>query len=204
MNLAVYCLLLVITGTPVLQSSVINAENAFSTGFSQQELNGLIEHNLFRAIHGVPDMTLNRTMCNAAALWAKEIAENGSLVHSDEDQRPGQGENLSMGCSSDTPQTVKEAVDNWYNEVCNPGYEGLGEVDTGPMEAGHFSQVIWKKSTKLGIGRAEIELNGMKCAFVVGRYEPAGNFIGTYRENVPKGTFDRATYCPRVAKKDVY
>ena len=58
-------------------------------------------------------MTLNRTMCNAAALWAKEIAENGSLVHSDEDQRPGQGENLSMGCSSDTPQTVKEAVDNW-------------------------------------------------------------------------------------------
>ena len=81
--------------------------------FSQQELNGLAEHNLFRAIHGSPNMTLDREMCNAAARWAKHIAEQGSLVHSNDSQRPGQGENLSMGCSSAQSQTVKEAVNSW-------------------------------------------------------------------------------------------
>ncbi|KAJ7374885.1 hypothetical protein OS493_005238 [Desmophyllum pertusum] len=100
-------------------------------------------------------MTLDREMCNSAAQWAKNIAELGTLEHSTSDQRPNQGENLSMGCSTDKPQTMKEAVTNWYNEVCNPGYDGLGVVETGPEEAGHFSQVVWKESTALGIGRAE-------------------------------------------------
>lgn len=85
----------------------------YSAVFSQQELNGLAEHNRFRAIHGVPPMTLDRAMCNAAAQWAKEIAENGSLIHTAAEQRPGQGENLSMGCSTAQAQTMKEAVANW-------------------------------------------------------------------------------------------
>lgn len=40
--------------------------------------------------------------------------------------------------------------------------------------AGHFTQVVWKESTKLGVGMAT---NGNK-AFVVGQYRPAGNMIG--------------------------
>lgn len=58
-------------------------------------------------------MTLDRRMCDAAAQWAKFIAELGDLEHSSEDQIPNQGENLSMGCSTDRPQTVKEAVLSW-------------------------------------------------------------------------------------------
>ena len=77
-------------------------------------------------------------------------------------------------------------------------------VDTGPEAAGHFSQVVWKASTVLGIGRAEIERDGMKCAYIVGRYKQPGNFEGAYKGNVLKGTFNRAAYCPTVAKKDEY
>ena len=58
-------------------------------------------------------MTLDREMCDSAAKWAKYIAELGDLVHSTEDRIPNQGENLSMGCSTDKPQTVKEAVTSW-------------------------------------------------------------------------------------------
>jgi len=58
-------------------------------------------------------MTLDREMCNSAAQWAKYIAELGDLVHSTQDQIPNRGENLSMGCSTDKPQTVKEAVTSW-------------------------------------------------------------------------------------------
>lgn len=88
-----------------------------------------------------------------------------------------------------------------YDEVCEPGYKGLGEVEDGPDEAGHFSQVVWKESTVLGIGRAEIEQDGMKCAYIVGRYKPSGNYRGSYKENVLKGSFNRDVYCPTAVKK---
>ena len=74
-------------------------------------------------------------------------------------------------------------------------------MDTGPGEAGHFSQLVWKESTELGIGRAEIQQQGMRCAYIVGRYKPAGNYEGSYRENVLKGSFNREFYCPTVVKK---
>ncbi|CAH3041090.1 Golgi-associated plant pathogenesis-related protein 1-like [Pocillopora damicornis] len=194
----------IFTESPTDPEVAGNAPIVLPTGtFSQQEVNGLKEHNRFRAIHDAPPMTLDREMCNSAAQWAKYIAEQGSLEHSTEDQRPEQGENLSMGCSSDKAQTVKEAVANWYNELCNPGYYGLGELETGPDEAGHFSQVVWKESTKLGIGRAEIEQNGMKCAYIVGRYNPPGNVQESYKQNVLKGSFNREVYCPTAVKKDV-
>ena len=40
----------------------------------------------------------------------------------------------------------------------------------------------------------------MRCAFIVGRYQPAGNFVGAYAENVPKGNFD-PSYCNTVSSK---
>ena len=40
----------------------------------------------------------------------------------------------------------------------------------------------------------------MKCVYVVGRYKPAGNFIGQFPSNVNKGSFDEATYCGKNGK----
>ena len=75
-----------------------------------------------------------------------------------------------------------------YNEVCDPGYNfGSGGFSSG---TGHFTQVVWKGSTELGIGRAESTKGSMKCAYIVGRYKPAGNMMGDFAENVKKGSFD--------------
>ena len=41
----------------------------------------------------------------------------------------------------------------------------------------------------------------MKCTYIVGRYEPAGNVIGSYKENVPKGNFNPDEYCKSVSSK---
>ena len=85
-----------------------------------------------------------------------------------------------------------------YNEVCNPGYLFYkGDQNKG---TGHFTQVVWKESTVLGIGRAESEEGGMKCAYIVGRYQPAGNYMGEYQQNVPKGSFDRNSYCATIKR----
>ena len=47
---------------------------------------------------------------------------------------------------------------------------------------GHFTQVIWKASKNLGIAKARSSSGKI---IVVANYEPAGNFIGQYVQNVP-------------------
>ena len=80
--------------------------------------------------------------------------------------------------------------------MCEPGYDfNSGGFSGG---TGHFTQVVWKGSTQLGIGRAESQEKGMKCAYIVGRYRPAGNMIGDFPQNVLKGSFD-SSYCSSVS-----
>lgn len=52
----------------------------------------------------------------------------------------------------------------------------------GADACGHFTQVIWKGSREIGVGRAFAE-DGLRV-FVVCNYYPAGNVIGRFKENV--------------------
>jgi len=63
--------------------------------------------------------------------------------------------------------------------------------------AGHFTQVVWKESSELGVGLA----TDGKTAFVVGQYRTAGNMTnpGYFEANVLQGnTLQRCLeYCLR-------
>ena len=83
---------------------------------------------------------------------------------------------------------IEKLFDDRYNEVCDPGYTFNPAPAFGGM-AGHFTQVVWKTSLKLGIGRAEGKVNGDKCIFSVARYREAGNYGGKFEENVKQGFF---------------
>jgi len=50
------------------------------------------------------------------------------------------------------------------------------------MKTGHFTQVVWKGSQKLGVGFAYS--SDRKKVYVVAHYSPPGNFIGQYAQNV--------------------
>jgi hypothetical protein len=94
------------------------------------------------------------------------MTANGEMAHSTSDQRPGCGENLAMNSDTNALSTTNVATQMWYDEVTSPGYdfENPG-FDSG---TGHFTQVVWKSSTKLGCG-----ISGV---YVVCRYcEEAGN-----------------------------
>ena len=68
-----------------------------------------------------------------------------------------------------------------YNEITEYNFEQPGFSST----TGHFTQVVWKGSTRLGIGKATGYVDGFgTCEFVVGRYSPAGNLEGAFRANV--------------------
>jgi hypothetical protein len=42
---------------------------------------------------------------------------------------------------------------------------------------GHYTQIVWKKSTQIGVGKAG------ECVVII--YSPPGNYKGMYAENVP-------------------
>ena len=73
----------------------------------------MAKHNEYRQIHEAPQMILNRQMCDQAKAYADRLARMGTLQHSHESERRGQGENLSFGCSTSGSQSVEEAVTNW-------------------------------------------------------------------------------------------
>ena len=82
-----------------------------------------------------------------------------------------------------------------YDEVCQYNFDDPKAVP----KTGHFTEVVWSGSKKLGIGHAvgkNPEIPGYECVYVVGRYRPAGNIIGGQRlkMNVKKGKFN-ADYC---------
>ena len=69
-----------------------------------------------------------------------------------------------------------------YLEVSKPGYN----FESGGFSGGtgHFTQVVWKESTELGIGKAVGRRGGMQCQYVVARYRPAGNMMEDFQANV--------------------
>merc|ERR1719334_1951282 len=62
----------------------------------------------------------------------------------------------------------------WYDEVksYNFGYQGFS------MATGHFTQVVWKETTHVG-------LSASSCGnFIFANYFPAGNMAGSFERNV--------------------
>ncbi|XP_024660319.2 GLI pathogenesis-related 2 [Maylandia zebra] len=137
-------------------------------------------HNAYRAQHGAPPLTFNTELDDAAQKWANQMLAKKKLGHSDTDD----GENVFYAWSSETKTlTGKEAVDSWYSEIKDYDFKKSGHQP----KTGHFTQVVWKSSTELGVG---IATDG-NTVFVVGQYRPAGNITnaGYYQKNVlPKGT----------------
>eukprot|EP00961_Rhodomonas_salina_P022602 303698-Rhodomonas_salina.1 len=103
----------------------------------------------------------------------------------------------------------KYVANMWYNEVeyydfaqpvrgactgrrCDLTEDGCpaGTSINAAEAIGHFTQVVWKGSTKLGCGSASCA-NGQ---IVVCQYDPTGNFIGQYSANVDEPT-KTATEC---------
>ncbi len=76
-------------------------------------------------------------------------------------------------------------TDQWYSEVQKYNFSSPG-FRSG---TGHFSQVVWRDSTDMGIGKAESKDGKI---FVVANYKPAGNMMSRYKENVfPQGGVSR-------------
>lgn len=136
-----------------------------TTGLGSEEQSCLDKHNELRARNGAKPLTWNYE----AAKWAEEHTKSCVMSHSQ--NRPGYGENLAFGYGSPA-----EAIQAWYDEIdsyrANPGRFS--------MEAGHFTQVVWKATSELGCYNRNC--NGRQ--YLMCEYKSPGNVGGQFEANV--------------------
>lgn len=138
-------------------------------------------HNAYRKKHGnVGDLKNNKDLNVLAQKWADHLASIGGLQHSGDKYKGDQlGENVAYRMSSSGADYTGQAVtDQWYSEIAKYNFKSSGSQSG----TGHFTQVVWKGSHEIGVGKA-YSRDG-KQVFCVCNYFPAGNFIGRFPENV--------------------
>ena len=113
----------------------------------------------------VPPVAWSDEIASTAQAWAEHLRDTRKcgLLHSD----TRYGENLAAGKDMD----AERAVRMWAGEFDNYRYSPNYEFET---RSGHYSQIVWRKTTNIGCGRATCGSNSV----VVCRYSPAGNSIG--------------------------
>jgi uncharacterized protein YkwD len=155
----------------------------FSDQTSQDFLTSMVDSiNQHRAKHGVPPVQLDQTLVDYAKSRAEHVAEKGTLVH---DGTGGYGENLYTSSSSEPVQgPATAASDAWYSEIKFYDYATTATKD--PKEAiGHFTQLVWNGSTKIGAGRVcGTADDTWHDTYIAVNFSPAGNMAGAYKDNV--------------------
>ena len=140
--------------------------------------------NNYRARHQSPPLTWDETIATFAQQWSFYLLSNNLFQHSGSALY---GENLAYfeGYGYDIITLFKKAIDNWYNEITlydftNPGYK---------QGTGHFTCLVWKSSTKFGMGFSIDPSNNNKVDITFNT-EPPGNYQGQFAQNVlaPTGT----------------
>uniref|UniRef100_A0A0N5B785 SCP domain-containing protein n=1 Tax=Strongyloides papillosus TaxID=174720 RepID=A0A0N5B785_STREA len=105
--------------------------------------------------------------------YAEHLANKvGHMVHDPTNQQSKQGENLSQT----SPNLAHISAKIWYDEVKDYNFNNQGFGHS----TGHFTQLVWKGSSKVGCGVAASSIG----VFTVCKYSPPGNVMGAFKENV--------------------
>ncbi|KAK7429801.1 hypothetical protein QQZ08_003646 [Neonectria magnoliae] len=156
------------TNTAAVAVKTAAAEVSSDSSLTADQQAALDAHNAARSAVGNPDLVWDAALASGAQEWATHLVSLGTLEHSSSE---GLGENLYMQYGTDNPYA--NAVAAFVEEKSS--YNGETISETNYLTFGHYTQVIWKSTTKVGMAIAS-GTNGE--TYVVARYSPPGNYIG--------------------------
>ncbi|KAL2884180.1 hypothetical protein SGCOL_000119 [Colletotrichum sp. CLE4] len=153
-------------------------------------------HNIHRSNHSAPALTWDADLASYALITAKTCV----FEHDMTTGGGGYGQNLAMwgATGSENLGEAKAAqraiTEQWYNGELNL-YTGYGQASpdmTNFLQWGHFSQLVWVDTTKVGCGVyycAAGTLSSIGSWYTVCNYKSQGNVIGSFDKNVlPPGS----------------
>lgn len=133
----------------------------------QQEVLDL--HNDYRSAHAAPALTWNTALASKAQSCLSKNhgpPPNWVLKHC------SSGENIA---GVNQWYDHKAGVKMWYDEIAHTS-GGDGAVTSFGMNTGHYTQVVWKSTTKIGCAK--------KSDIMICNYAPPGNMQGAFEQNV--------------------
>ena len=156
-------LILALSIIPMISQAVPSYDEGFSSKM-------LASHNDYRAVHDAPALQWD----SGLAEYAQRHADQCNFQHT----HGPYGENLAAGYRS-----PEASVGAWYAEEKNYSYAH----PQFSSATGHFTQLVWKSSRKIGCAYAPCYgKNGTPGNYVVCEYSPAGNIVnaGYFEKNV--------------------
>jgi len=145
--------------------------------------------NIAREEVGIPEdlmFTWSDSTADDAQSYARTLAESGKFEH-DPKNRSGYtngpyGENLYRYWSSNGAKPTYEMVaKTWINEKNNYHYARIGDDCDFGKQCGHYTQIVWKTTTKIGCAMSRYKRGKYKGGYVVVcKYKTPGNVVGEY------------------------
>lgn len=138
-------------------------DGAFQATISEEMV---AAHNAVRTRMGVRPLAWSQKAADYAQEWADHLLASGEFKHRTEHRY---GENLYeiVGASATPSDVVRE----WASEAAQYDYRSNVCLSG---QCGHYTQVIWHDSTKVGCAVARDKLREVwVCS-----YDPPGNYIG--------------------------
>ena len=148
-----------------------NEINNINSKIKEEDINtiALNEHNKYRKEFNVPQLRLNKELCNLAQKYADLCAETQSIDHCPYLFNGDIiGENI-FESEKNEKINILEICNSWYNEK---NYSS--NINKYDNKTCHFSQMILKETKEVGFGLSQV--NEGKSYFVV-YYFPRGNLL---------------------------
>jgi len=131
-------------------------------------------HNKVRKDVGTAPLEWSAELAAYAQAWADNLAKRNCAFehrpHSGEFKQI-HGENIFWG--SGMAYTVVTASKSWYDEIKEYKHAPLNNDNWSV--AGHYTQMVWKSTTQVGIAKAICQGGE---TLIVANYDPAGNYMG--------------------------
>jgi len=169
-----------------------------STGGSGDQGACVNDANKYRGLHrNTPSLSGDSRLTTLAQRWADTLlskmitdiraGRSPRLQHDPNNRKYKTGENVYYANTYEQggiETFCKKADKSWYSEIKD--YSFSSHRSTGGV-TGHFTQMVWVGSKKVGYGYAAQQhpkYPSNRVIIVVAKYSPPGNYRGEYANNV--------------------
>jgi glioma pathogenesis-related protein 2 len=139
----------------------------------------LAEANAYRLKHHAPPLVMDSELNAYALERALSRSEQERLTAGHTGLRAQTGENIFWAGDAEALPGSR-AVKKWYDEITAYDFAAAQFSSS----AGHFTQLVWKASTKVGIARVAGQPGEYFETYIVFVFEERGNMSGAFADNV--------------------
>lgn len=144
---------------------------------SADEVNEITKYiNTYRTKHNSPELKYDEELSSIAQKNAISMLKKKELKYDNTEY--SQVLYCSWACRNQKMQNILKGIDECYKESQLYNYDEYSISNAKKCK--NFTALIWKKSTKLGIGYAYVNAKCVLCLYIIEK----GNDPASYTENV--------------------